>query len=102
MHRAPTTTAELIELIGKSGIAPPEKLNTLSGEGIPDDPRKGAEALVEQGIITKFQATQLLSGRHKGFRIGGYTVLDLLGRGGMGAVYLAEHTALHRKVAIKV
>jgi len=44
----------------------------------------------------------LLAGRHKGFRIGAYTILDMLGRGGMGAVYLAEHMALHRKVAIKI
>jgi serine/threonine protein kinase len=102
MPRAPSTSTELIDLIGKSGIVPSEKLAGVSDLSLPPDPRKAAAALVAQGIVTKFQATQLLSGRHKGFRIGGYTVLDLLGRGGMGAVYLAEHLALHRKVAIKV
>jgi len=102
MPRAPITTAELIDLIVKSGIVSTEKLAGLSNSSLPSDPKKAAAALVAQGIITKFQATQLLAGRHKGFRIGAHTVLDLLGRGGMGAVYLAEHTALHRKVAIKV
>ena len=35
-------------------------------------------------------------------RIGEYLVLGLLGRGGMGVVYLARHPQLDRKVAIKV
>jgi serine/threonine-protein kinase len=37
-----------------------------------------------------------------GQRIGEYNVLSILGRGGMGTVYLAEHVTLDRKAAIKV
>ncbi|MES1204540.1 MAG: protein kinase [Pseudomonadota bacterium] len=37
-----------------------------------------------------------------GRKIGSYTVLDELGHGGMGRVYLAEHTLIGRKAAIKV
>ena len=37
-----------------------------------------------------------------GKRIGSYTVLSELGRGGMGCVYLAEHSLIGRKAAIKV
>ncbi|BDX06362.1 hypothetical protein [Planctobacterium marinum] len=35
-------------------------------------------------------------------QIGKYRVIKLLGQGGFGAVYLAEHTKLHEKAAIKV
>ena len=37
-----------------------------------------------------------------GERYGNYQALSLLGEGGMGAVYLAEHPGIGRKVAIKV
>ena len=37
-----------------------------------------------------------------GTPIGGFLLLELMGKGGMGAVYEAENIRIHRKVAIKV
>ncbi|MBA4191667.1 MAG: serine/threonine protein kinase [Planctomycetaceae bacterium] len=102
MPTPPTTAAELLELLRKSGVASPQRLADASRLSLPAEPQNAAAALVSGGIITRFQAQQLLAGRHKGFRLGSYAILDLLGRGGMGAVYLAEHLTLHRKVALKV
>ena len=38
----------------------------------------------------------------QGERVGSYVITELLGQGGMGAVYLAEHELLHRQAAIKM
>src|SRR5207244_462807 len=54
------------------------------------------------GLLTPFQAEQLLKGRHKGFVLGKYRLLDRIGMGGMGQVYLAEHATMRRRVAVKV
>lgn len=102
MPTAPTSASDLIELLRKSGVASSQKMDQVGKMTLPTDPQKAAAALVSNGIITRFQAHQLLAGRHKGFRLGSYAILDLLGRGGMGAVYLAEHLGLHRKVTLKV
>jgi serine/threonine protein kinase len=37
-----------------------------------------------------------------GSRVGGYTVLQELGQGGMGRVYLAQHQRIERRAAVKV
>ncbi|MGL6096539.1 MAG: serine/threonine-protein kinase, partial [Fimbriiglobus sp.] len=59
-------------------------------------------ALVKAKLLTIFQAKLLNQGRYKGFFLGTYKMLDQIGAGGMGQVFLAEHTSLRRKVAIKV
>jgi serine/threonine protein kinase len=60
-----------------------------------------AKTLVRQEILTRWQAGQLLAGRSK-CTVGKYKLLDLLGRGGMGSVYLGEHVMMNRRVAIKI
>lgn len=60
-----------------------------------------ADTLVAQGLLTRFQSRELLAGRRR-FRLGQYTVLDEIGRGGMGQVFRAEHAMMGREVALKV
>lgn len=58
--------------------------------------------LIDVGLLTSWQADRLLEGRHKGFFLGKYKLLDHLGTGGMSTVYLAEHLLMQRRVAIKI
>jgi serine/threonine-protein kinase len=64
--------------------------------------RTVARALVEKGLLTRFQAERLLIGRTAGFLLGQYRILDQIGRGGMGRVFTAEHRTMGRVVALKV
>ena len=43
-----------------------------------------------------------MQGKHKGYFLGKYRLLSLLGKGGMSSVYLAEHTLMRRRCALKV
>jgi serine/threonine protein kinase len=60
-----------------------------------------AAVLVDQARLTSFQAREILAGRTR-FRLGQYTVVDEIGRGGMGQVFKAEHALMGRTVAVKV
>src|SRR5438105_8034719 len=58
--------------------------------------------MIKKGLLTRFQAEQLLQGKWRRFTIGNYKVLDRLGSGGMGNVYLCEHKLMRKRVAVKV
>ena len=64
--------------------------------------RRLARQAISSNRLTLWQAQQLLAGRSNGFKIDKYVLLDLLGRGGMGRVYLAKDTRLGRRIALKV
>ncbi|HEX5272201.1 MAG TPA: serine/threonine-protein kinase, partial [Gemmataceae bacterium] len=104
---APTTTDEFLDLVRKSGIVDEKRLNAyltrLRAAGpVPPEPAKFAGLLVRDGILTHFQAEQVCQGKWRRFTIGKYKVLERLGAGGMGSVYLCEHKLMRRRVAVKV
>ena len=60
------------------------------------------QALVTAGMLTEYQLDRIIAGSTHGLLLGNYRVLDRLGSGSMGVVFLAEHLLLKRRVAIKV
>src|SRR5262249_55739058 len=105
--RAATTTDQLLDLIRRSRLIAEDRLAgfvTHAADSLHGPPRSTAELFIRQGLLTPFQAGLLLSGKWKGFQIAGgkYKLLELLGSGGMGEVYLCEHVRMKRLVALKV
>ena len=98
---APASADELVALMRQSGIVEATRLTAGLPE-LPTDPMEAARVLVRDGWLTYFHAEQLLKGKWRGFSIGKYQILERLGCGGMGAVYLAEHSLMRRRVAVKV
>jgi eukaryotic-like serine/threonine-protein kinase len=105
-----TPTADAyIDLLRRSGLVEKGQLDSVLGDLRNEVGQLGvfdadciANRLVGYGLITRWQADKLMDGRHKGFFLGKYKLLDHLGTGGMSSVYLAEHVLMQRRVAIKV
>ncbi len=103
----PNTVPELLDRLRRSGLVPADRLEGFlvglraSGK-TPNNVPDLLDRLVDVGMITRFHAERLAAGKYKGFQLGSYLILDQLGTGGMGQVYLAEHTAMRRLVGLKV
>ncbi|MEZ6096310.1 MAG: protein kinase [Pirellulaceae bacterium] len=97
-----------LALLKKSGIVAEDKLKAslgrlaASANGQAIKTQQLSEHILSEGLITSWQNDQLMAGRHKGFFLGKYRLLRLLGAGGMSAVYLAQHTITKHLRAIKV
>lgn len=98
--------AEYLERLLKSRLISETQLVPLAGRlPRPNEPTAAtrlAKALIEAGLLTPWQNDHILAGHWSGFFIGKHKLLARIGVGGMGTVYLAEHTIMRRKVAIKV
>lgn len=104
---APTSTEQFIDLVRQSELVDEETLTHRLGQinartVWSDAPDLLANELVRQGVLTPFHVTNLLKGRWRGFFIDKYRLLEVIGVGGMGQVFLAEHKVMRRLVALKV
>ncbi|MDO4585038.1 MAG: serine/threonine-protein kinase, partial [Planctomycetia bacterium] len=95
-------SASLFKLIEKSRLLKSDELKTVQqwSEETPEAPTF-LKMLVKQKMLTRWQAGQLLSG-NSSFYLGKYKLMELLGTGGMGRVFRAEHTTMNRSVALKI
>jgi serine/threonine protein kinase len=104
---SPTSSVDFLDLVRKSGVQDEKRLDAhlekLRAAGaMPAEAAKLAGLLVRDGFLTNFQAEQIMLGKWRRFTIGKYKVLERLGAGGMGSVYLCEHKFMRRRVAVKV
>ena len=103
--KVPVAAQNFLELLEKSELLTGSQIKKVRERlKIPDTAtaRETAKALVQGHVLTPFQAERLVEGRYRGLVIDGYRIREVLGFGGMGCVFIAEHQNESRKVALKV
>jgi serine/threonine protein kinase len=101
---APATVEEFLTVVTKSKLLGDTSLESYLHQlsATPRLPDDLAEQMVRDGFLTRFQVDNLLQGKWQRFYVGPYKVLEKIGSGSSGAVYLCEDHRLRRRVAIKV
>jgi serine/threonine-protein kinase len=97
---------DLLQVIRRSGILAERQLEAVRTQvkngAYPSDPHGLAERLVQEEILTRFQANRLLQNKAHGLVVDRYVLLERLGEGSMGRVFKAQHRLMGRLVALKL
>ncbi|MDR0870930.1 MAG: serine/threonine protein kinase [Planctomycetaceae bacterium] len=103
------SVAQFLDILRRSGLAEPAELDKaladIQRKATPEqfsDAKYIADELVKRCLITVWHTHQLFKGRYRGYFLRQYKILGHIGSGGMSTVYLAEHTLMQRRVAVKV
>jgi serine/threonine-protein kinase len=94
--------ALLREVCALGLLAPDRARQVAESPSQCDDPAECARRLVEAGLLTSYQARQVLAEKGKRLLVGPYVLLEQIGRGGMAQVFKAEHRLMKRIVALKI
>ena len=97
------------DILQKSGLLSEERFRQLMVElrGGASKLRSShdlADELTRRGVLTEWQANMLLRGKYRGFHLGPYRILGILGWCGMSNMFdfLAEHELIGRRCAILI
>ena len=102
-----TSVGDFCSLLAKSKLLPLEEIESLHAQwraqsrGADDQVEAFRKFLVAQRALTEYQAALIQRGRSDNFFLGGYKILDRIGKGQMGGVYKAVH-GLGQVVALKI
>lgn len=93
--------AQLFERLEESGLLSDSIIDHRDNLLKERSAENAASKLVQQNLLTEFQAEVTVREQEIPLVIGDYVVEDMLGRGGMGYVLKARHRRMKRLVAIK-
>ncbi|HMP78015.1 MAG TPA: serine/threonine-protein kinase [Pirellulaceae bacterium] len=102
------SSKDLLEALRRSQLIGDTRLKQIVAECRPSadnklpDLEQLSKFLLASGDVTAWQLDKLRAGKHRGFFLGQYKLLKLLGAGGMSTVYLAQHKLSGHHRAIKV
>jgi serine/threonine-protein kinase len=90
----------------RSNLIDRGQLDQVVGDFLKKNPRAEppalSEYLVQQGVLSQFQADRILQGKTQGLVLGPYNLIDSIGQGSMGQVYKAVSKTDNQMYAVKV
>jgi serine/threonine protein kinase len=107
MANPTATVTDFCTVLTKSRLLPPADVVTLRDRWAAEPPASDADVdsfrkfLVGKKYLTDYQAALVQRGHADGFYVGGYVILDKIGKGRSAGVYRAVH-ASGQVVALKV
>ncbi|MGB7344462.1 MAG: protein kinase [Pirellulaceae bacterium] len=104
-ERPDVTVESFVNALSDSGVLTSQQLDVVAqyaSKHKAADAETLAQQLVQENLLTDYQARVLLDGAKSPLLLDRYIVLDAIGSGGMGLVFKGFHRSMERVVAIKV